>query len=94
MNLPKIRSYGEYESDNYGLNTIVVDLGKIDLFYSYKTIVAFSDKDGFKICENVWGTTTGKHLNWLDNGDKKARMKYDDFQVALEKALVEAGFCV
>ena len=94
MNLPKISSYGDYDSANYGLNTVVVDLDKISLYYSYKTIVAFSNKDGFKICENVWGTTTGKHLNWLDGGGKKNRMKYDDFQVVLEKALVEAGFCV
>ncbi len=85
--LPEISSYGEYSSDNYGVNSLMVALNKIRLYYSYKTIVAFyTTQTGLIVCENHWSTTTGKHLNWI-NPDKSKRVKYDDFQVQLQSAL-------
>lgn len=72
--LPKISSYGEYSSDNYGAHSRRVELANITLFYSYDTIVAYRDaEDGLIVSENQWSTTTGKHLNWIDGGDKKSR---------------------
>ncbi len=85
--LPEISSYGEYSSNNYGVNSLMVDLGTIELYYSYRTIVAFiTIETGLVISKNIWGTTTGKHLNWI-NPDKSKRIKYDDFQVQLQSAL-------
>lgn len=90
MFIPTIRSYGLYSSDNYGVNTLYVDFGAIRIYYSYKTIVAYyRPSEGVVVCENNWGTTTGKHLNWIDNGNKKHRLPYDEFQKRLEKALSE-----
>ena len=86
-NLPKITSYGEYSSDNYGVNSLVMDLGDINIYYSYKTIVAYSDgKDGLVCSENVWSNTTGKHLNWIQP-DKTFRINNSEFMIRLENAL-------
>ena len=86
--LPSISSYGDYSSDNYGVNSLAIRLGTITLYYSYKTIVAYRDyQDGLIVHENDWRTTTGKHLNWLDGGDKKSRLNDTDFQIKLECAL-------
>lgn len=85
--LPKISNYGNYSSDNYGVNSLCVRLGTIALYYSYQTIVAYSDnQDGLVVCENVWGVTTGKHLNWIDR-DHSKRIGRDLFKLMLQNAL-------
>lgn len=87
MNLPSISSYGNYESDNYGAHTLCVDFDSFRLYYSYKTIVAFYDVvTGLVCCENVWGVTTGKHLNWIQP-DKKKRVKSEQFDIMLKNML-------
>lgn len=92
IQLPKISSYGQYSSDNYSGHTNVLEYGGIDLYYSYKTIVAFrTAKTGLVVIQNYWGPTTGKHLNWIDDGDKKSRLKQDEFKAKLEAALIENG---
>lgn len=85
--LPNVSNYGQYSSDNYGAHTREVKLANITLYYSYDTIVAYRDnKDGLIVSVNQWGTTTGKHLNWIDGGDKKSRKSAEDFKVMLESA--------
>ena len=85
--LPKISSYGQYDNSNYGAHTLKVDLGDIEFYYSYETIVAYADtKDHLVCCENVWTNTTGKHLNWI-MPDKKSRTKSDKFQEMLKLAI-------
>jgi len=86
MNL-RIRSYGEYSSNNYGAHSLVVDIGPLNLWFSYETIVGFSDGGGIKVCENQWGSTTGKHLNWIDGGNKKNRLKAEEFDRQLKEVL-------
>lgn len=91
MNLQDFRkwNYGNYSSDNYGANSIVIELGSRTIYYSYDTIVAFrgtNSKGVYFNCiiKNYWSTTTGKHLNFI-NPDKKIRLSKDDF----EKKLIE-----
>ncbi len=49
------------------------------LYFSYETLVGFT-KNGETYCiENNWGTTTGKHLNYIQN-DKKKRFCADEFE--------------
>jgi hypothetical protein len=45
------------------------------VWFSYETAIALrSGKTGTTIVrENVWGTTTGKHLATIDGGDKQAK---------------------
>lgn len=88
IELPSISSYGEYSSDNYGAHTLKVHFMSVTLYYSYRTIIAFSSPhDGLVVCENQWGPTTGKHLNWIDGGDKKSRVNRREFQEKLQSAL-------
>ena len=75
MPLPTIRSYGEYSSDNYGIHCMVVTLAGVTVWYSYETPVAFQTCGQPRVVRtNDWGPTTGKHLNWIDNGDKARRV--------------------
>lgn len=81
MPLPTIRSYGEYSSDNYGAHTLRVSIMGVDVWFSYETPVAFCAPDcGRIVHENDWGRTTGKHLNWIDGGEKSSRVNDETFQ--------------
>ncbi len=87
MDLPRIGSYGEYSTGNYGVNCQFMEIGGITLYYSYSTIIGFRTRmKGLVLSHNVWGNTTGKHLNWLDR-DKKNRLDYDDFSTQLKTVL-------
>ncbi len=88
MKMPDVSSYGQYSSNNYGLNALKISLETITLYYSYCTIVAFyTYEDGLVVSKNIWSTTTGKHLNWIDGGHKSARVDNVQFEILLEKAL-------
>jgi hypothetical protein len=87
MELPSIGNYGKYSSDNYGAHTLRVSVGNLTVYFSYRTPVAFRGNGWpLTVSENDWGTTTGKHLNWIDGGDKKARLPREKFQHALMMA--------
>jgi len=87
MKIPEISNYGNYESSNYGAHTLKVSFEQFDLYYSYQTIVAYYDhQDGLVCSKNVWGTTTGKHLNWIEP-DKKRRVKSAEFDSMLKEML-------
>ena len=62
-------------------------MGEMTYWFSYKTCIA-AQREGFPamVRENEWGPTTGKHLNWIDDGDKSARLSGDDFQKALAQS--------
>ena len=85
-------NYGNYSSDNYGANSIAIQLGTRTVYYSYDTVVSFYGKNSkgeyFNCtCENCWGATTGKHLNWIDGGDKKNRLNREEFKKQLQEFL-------
>ena len=85
-NLPSFESYGNYSSDNYGTNALVFTIGSVDVYFSYKTPVAFrTPQTGLVVRENDWGPTTGKHLNWIDGGNKTDRISGEEFVSLLEK---------
>lgn len=76
FNLPQFESYGDpSSSNNYGVNSLKFVLPHITVWFSYKTPIAFyTVKTGRVVRENEWGPTTGKHLNWIDRGDKESRV--------------------
>jgi hypothetical protein len=87
--IPTIRSYGDYSSSNYGAHSLQVDIGRLTLYFSYKTVVAFHDCGEGLVCSvNNWTVTTGKHLNWIES-DKTRRVK--DFDARLSAVLVKYG---
>jgi len=70
-----------------------VNVGELVLWFSYETIIAFSTPEthGRVVCENAWGTTTGKHLNWIDHGNKEDRLNYETFSAKLKETLAKFG---
>ena len=97
----KLSSYGEYSSSNYGTNamyvTIDTERGRIELYFSYQTLVAFSAPGlGLNISQNYWGTTTGKHLNWISR-DKSIRLNSEEFENKVKELTnimnVNVGIC-
>lgn len=80
MKLPKFGTYGNYSSDNYGAHCLYfVDASGNSFYFSYKTLVAFSGKNGLVCIQNYWGPTTGKHLNWIEP-DHSERVDKETFE--------------
>ena len=79
--------YGEYKTNNG--NAITISIKDLKLYFSYDTIVAFYIKGELTVRKNEWGSTTGKHLNWIDGGTKESRIDGVEFLVKLSKAIEE-----
>ena len=87
MKKVNFRNYGQYSSDNYGAHTLVFSDGHNNQFwFSYDTLVAFCVKGEFHIIKNYWGTTTGKHLNWID-GNHDIRETREEFNANYERLM-------
>lgn len=68
-------------------NFTIVVANRVRYWFSYSTCVAFQAMGHTYVRKNVWGTTTGKHLNAIDGGDRQAkekRLDQADFFDALE----------
>jgi hypothetical protein len=89
--LPTITNYGQYSSDNYGVNSLRVDVGSLTIWFSYKTPIAFQANGSRIVRQNQWGPTTGKHLNWIDGGDRKGRISSEEFEAKFAEALASVG---
>jgi len=84
----RIGNYGRYSTENYGVNTLYVKIGALTLYFSYDTVVAFEHPDyGLVVCENVFSVTTGKHINWIDTGNKKGRVSHEEFEKLLNEVM-------
>lgn len=88
VKLPEISNYGQYLSDNYGAHSLRVIIGPLTVWFSYQTPVAFQRDGGpLVVRRNTWGTTTGKHLNWIDSGDKAGRVDQETFARLFAEAM-------
>tara|TARA_B100000029_G_scaffold342354_1_gene334723 strand:+ start:381 stop:707 length:327 start_codon:yes stop_codon:yes gene_type:complete len=81
-----VKTYGNYSSSNYGINALVfTDVNRIEYYFSYNTLVAFKHPTSdLVIRQNIWGNTTGKHLNWIDE-DKSKRVDTETFFEKLQE---------
>lgn len=88
IQLPEFHSYGNYSSENYGAHCLTfIDTNGNQFWYSYKTLIAFRKAgEPRKVLQNYWSTTTGKHLNAIDRGDKKSRLTQDQFNAAFKES--------
>lgn len=78
-------------NENSAKNFNRVTVGRIDLYFSYETVVAFQlGGEDIVISENNWGTTTGKHLNWI-NTDKSIRVSSEEFTKQLNDCMNKIG---
>ena len=87
MNLPDFHCYCPNTTD---VNALVFTVGRMTVWYSYKTVVAFRVEYGRTVVrENEWGPTTGKHLNAIDDGAKGDRISGAEFVQKLFEAMKE-----
>lgn len=90
--LPTFTNYGRYSSGNYGAHTMLfTDSAGRDFYFSYQTLVAFRIRGRLVVRRNIWGPTTGKHLNWIDEGSlvtQAKRVSESEFE-ALFKTLAK-----
>jgi hypothetical protein len=64
-----------------------VTIGDLTLAFSYETVIGFhTSPGGWQTRQNVWGPTTGKHLNWL-RVPKDERLDSEAFILALDAAM-------
>lgn len=91
--LPRISSYGRYKSGNYGVHCMKVEVGRLTVWFSYETAIAFQVGDGpVYVSENDWGPTTGKHIRWvLRDSPRAAQLPRDEFEAAWGRALRNQG---
>ena len=84
----RLRNMNENGAKNYNM----VEIGYLEIYFSYETCVGFrTSKTGLVVSENIWGSTTGKHLNWLDGGRKESRVPIDEFEKQLKELLESRG---
>ena len=57
----------------------------LKVYYSYTTPVALEIDGVLKVSQNQWSKTTAKHLNWIDGGNKKDRLKPEEFEKLLRE---------
>jgi len=82
-----VSSYGNY-SQNYGTHTVEITIGRLQLMFSYSTIVAFrTPETGMVVSENCFSQTTGRHLNCIDGGRKEHRVDREEFENKLREIL-------
>jgi len=75
------------EYPNRNTKSLTVSVGELTLYFSYETLIAFDcPRYGFWISENVWGTTTGRHLNEI-HPDKTLRVGNFAFNAQVELML-------
>ena len=81
-----ISPYGPTKTDQ--ANAMRVDVGDLTLWFSYRTIVAFQAMGKpIVVRQNEWESTTGRHLNAIDGGDKASRVSAEAFGKLLDEAL-------
>ena len=64
-----------------------------ELGFSYNTLVYFGSSDPWikRTCINEWGPTTGKHLNFFDDGAKYDRIPQEELQALTYATLTGIG---
>jgi hypothetical protein len=72
-------------------NCMRVNLGKLSIYFSYQTPIAFfSPSTGWAARKNEWGQTTGRHLTIACSGANPPRASGEEFERLLEEAIEDA----
>lgn len=87
----EVGTYYDKYSDNYGVNAIFIKIDNLVLYFSYRTLVGVKVEDYKIACQNIWGNTTGKHINLLK---EKGFSQYDRdrFLSHVQSIMLNVGF--
>lgn len=75
-----------YQGNSAGsqLNSIVVRVGSLRFYFSYETLVGVTVNGKTTVRENVWGPTTGKHLNAIASKEYRvSETKFKEYTESL-----------
>ena len=61
-------------------NAKCVTLNGTSFYFSYQTLVGIKTPSELVVIQNYWSSTTAKHLNAIDGGNKKNRVTADEFK--------------
>lgn len=81
MIMPSVEQYA-------GPNSTLVSIGDMDLYFSYKILVAFRKHGRLHVRANVWSSTIGKHLNAIDGGHR-ARLTEAEFTAKYQQECIK-----
>ena len=85
----RIDYYYRNEKNKPYPNAVGFKLGRIELYFSFNTLIAFRvPYTSMFISENIWGQTTGRHLNAIDP-DKSKRLPRKEFEAKADQLLSE-----
>lgn len=73
-----IKPKWDYYCKNSGAILVFTDTNQQVFYFSYQTLVAFRVGEQLVCHENVWSSTTGKHLNRIEP-DKSKRVNKETF---------------
>ncbi len=76
-----------FYNENTSRNAMRIDINNVTFYFSYNTLVWIRlpyngnewEYQWLYTIKNYWQQTTGKHLNWIDWGDKKDRLDQEAF---------------
>ena len=74
-----------------GNNAHKITIGSTELYFSYSTIIAVRHKNGLIACENIYSSTTGRHMNAIPGNDKKDRVSIEQFETILKDVFKDLG---
>lgn len=81
MGLPSFQSYANYANKSSAYNSLQFFLPNVTLWFSYGSLVAFKPLGNPTIIsENIWGNTSGKHINLIEP-NKKNRIPRELFKL-------------
>lgn len=69
---------------------ITITSGDFHIWFSYEQPIAFKWGDDLCIIENIWGNTTGRHLNEI-NPDKSIRISREEFLTRMDMIYIIAS---
>lgn len=79
-----------YKPGTYTGQAYSVYVGNCILYFSYNTLIGFSDNQCNLRRSNIWGPTTGKHMNYLGIKEFK-EISEDELEHYVHAALAAQG---
>lgn len=89
LSTPEIKNYTGTVSEGSKMKALsFTDTDGNVFYFSYKTLIGFYSNatNTYYARENIWGSTTGRHLNCIEP-DKSKRLSKDEFYKMLELEL-------